>query len=111
MVAGEKDKLIYSREYDKYAYFDECPEHTDKFAAGGERVEYLKAILDAHIADDKCDIAQNPNKKPGIGPKKKKYQDFGNARMDHVFRSEEEAARIPEGYRIDMRRFEGETLD
>ena len=111
MVAAEKDKLIYSREYDKYAYFDECPEHVNKYDEGGERVAYLKALLDAHMANDKCDIAKNPMKKDGGGPKKKKIQDFGNGRMDHVFRADEEIARIPEGYRIDMRRFEGETLE
>ena len=111
MVAAEKDKLIYSREYDKYAYFDECPEHVNKYEEGGERVEYLKALLDAHMANDKCNIAKNPMKKEGGGPKKKKIQDFGNGRMDHVYRAEEEIARIPEGYKLDMRRYEGETLE
>jgi hypothetical protein len=111
MVAAENDKLIYSRQHDKYAYFDECPEHVNKFDEGGERVEYLKALLDAHMAEDKCDIAKNPNKKAGGGAKGKKIQDFGNGRMDHIFRADEEAARIPEGYRIDLRRFEGETLE
>ena len=111
MVAAEKDKLIYSRQHDKYAYFDECPEHVNKFDEGGKRVEYLKALLDAHMAADKCAIAKNPMKKEGSGPKKKKYQDFGNGRMDHNFRADEEAARIPAGYKIDLRRFEDETLD
>ena len=75
------------------------------------RIRYLKALLDAHIANDKCHLAKNPNKKAGAAPKKKKYQDFGNARMDHVFRADEEAARIPAGYKIDLRRFEDEVLD
>jgi hypothetical protein len=107
MVAGEGDKLIYSRLHDKYAYFDECPEHINKYDEGGERVEYLKALLDAHMAADKCPEAKNPNKKPG-GEKKQKIKDFGNDRMDHQARHEAEAARIPAQYKIDLRRFVGD---
>lgn len=109
MVAGEKDKLIYDSATDRYAYFDECPEHIDKYAEGGERVEYLKALLDAHKAEDKCAIAKNPNKKEG-GEKKTKIMEFGGGRMDHQARHDEEAARIPKGYKIDLRRFEGDDL-
>ena len=110
MVAGEKDKLIYNVANARYAYFDECPEHVDKYAEGGERVEYLKRLLDAHMAEDKCAIAKNPFKdaKGGNKEKKRKVQDFGNGRMDHQFRRDEEAARIPAGYKIDLRRFEGD---
>lgn len=110
MVAGEKDKLIYNVANKKYAYFDECPEHVDKYAEGGERVAYLKALLDAHMADDKCAVAKNPNKAAGKAEKKTKIMEFGGGRMDHVARREEEAARIPEGYKIDLRRFEGDDL-
>ena len=108
MVAAEKDKLIYSRLHDKYAYFDECPEHINKYDEGGERVEYLKALLDAHMAADRCPEAKNPNKKPGADKKPPKLKDFGNDRMDHQARREAEIARIPAGSKIDMRRFEGD---
>ena len=100
---------FYSRLHDKYAYFDECPEHINKYDEGGERVEYLKALLDAHMAADKCPEAKNPNKKPG-GEKKQKIKDFGNDRMDHQSRHEAEAARIPAQYKIDLRRFVGDDF-
>ncbi|MBQ3229053.1 MAG: sulfatase-like hydrolase/transferase [Clostridia bacterium] len=108
MVAGADDKLIYNAANDKYAYFTECPEHIDRYAEGGERVEYLKTLLDAHIAADKCPEAKNPNKGAGKAEKKEKVYDFAGDRMDHKTRRAEEAARIPAPYKIDLRRFVGD---
>ena len=108
MVAGEKDKLIYNAANDKYAYFDEVPEHIDRYAEGGERVEYLKTLLDAHMAADRCPEAKNPNKGAKQGKKKEKVHDFAGDRMDHQTRRAEEAARIPAPYKIDLRRFVGD---
>jgi hypothetical protein len=108
MVAGAEDKLIYDSATARYAYFTECPEHIDRYAEGGERVEYLKALLDAHIAADKCPEAKNPNKKAGAAKKPQKIQGFGNARMDHQARHDEEAALIPPQYKIDLKRFVGD---
>ncbi len=112
MVAAENDKLIYNVANDKYAYFDECPEHIDKYAEGGERIAYLKALLDAHMAEDKCAIAVNPKKagKKGEKEKKQKIMEFGGGRMDHQARHDEEAARIPAGYTIDLRISEGDPI-
>ena len=107
-VAGAEDKLIYDSATARYAYFTECPEHIDRYAEGGERVEYLKALLDAHIAADKCPEAKNPNKGAKKGEKKEKIRDFGGDRMDHQTRRDEEAARIPSQYKIDLRRFVGD---
>jgi membrane-anchored protein YejM (alkaline phosphatase superfamily) len=108
MVAGAEDKLIYNASNNKYAYFAECPEHIDRYAEGGERVEYLKTLLDAHIAADRCPEAKNPNKGAGKAEKKEKIHGFGHARMDHQARHDEEAALIPPQYKIDLRRFVGD---
>lgn len=101
MCASATDKLIYHAESGKYHYFDEVPEHEDKYELGGERVEILKNLLDAYVAAD-CGVELKKEGKSGKkgGPK---YNYFGVGRIDHVCRREEEAARIPEGYRIDLR--------
>ncbi len=109
MVAGKTDKLIYSAANQKYAYFAEAPEHIDRYAEGGERVEYLKTLLDSYMAHDKATELLNADPKKGAKKKKKVY-DFAGDRMDHTKRHAEEAARIPEGYRIDLRIKEGDPL-
>ena len=100
MVAGETDKLIYHGARKQYYYFDRSPETHDLYPelAGTERVKYLKEKLDAYRAADtgKADA-------PASG-ESAAVNYFGVSRMDHNARLAKEAARIPEGYTIDLRR-------
>lgn len=103
MCAGSDDKLIYNAALKKYYYFDEMPEVENKYSEDNERVMYLKGLLDEHIAADR-NIARSPeNGADGKPVKKVKINPFGVARIDHVCRADEERARIPEGYHIDLR--------
>ncbi len=109
MCAGSEDKLIYNAEEQKYYYFDEIPEVYNKYSEDNGRVMQLKALLDAHIAADRN---VKPPKK--LGPdgkpiKKKKINPFGVSRIDHVCRSDEERARMPEGYSIDLQSVDGKN--
>ena len=103
MCAGSEDKLVYHGKDEKYYYFDEMPESRDlydeKIAAGDARVLRMKALLDAYIAADR---GITPEKKKGGKKKPKNPNYFGVNRMDHVRTLEAEAARIPEGYHIDL---------
>ncbi len=99
MVAGKKDKLIYHAPKDRYHYFDSLPEHEDKYSEGGERVEYLKSLLDDYMSRERGEVV----KKTQAEKDAPKYNYFGVGRIDHVVRKAEEAARIPEGYHIDLR--------
>ncbi len=98
MVASNRDKLIYNSPEQKYYYFDEMPEITDKYDPEVPRIAEMKCLLDAYMASD---IGENPPQK------KNKPKDIphplGANRMDHKARHDEESARIPEGYTIDLR--------
>lgn len=102
MCASSYDKLIYNAAEQKYYYFDEMPEVNNKYSDDNERVVYLKGLLEAHIEADRN--VKPPKKLDSNGKpiKKKKINPFGVSRIDHVCRRDEEIARIPEGYKIDM---------
>ena len=106
MCASNHDKLIYHAGSGKYYYFDELPEHENKYEQGGERVELMKPLLDAYVASDRGTLPEKPK---GNGKPKPKYDFFGVGRMDHMYRRAEEEARIPEGYHIDLRSKEKKT--
>ncbi len=101
MAAGETDKLIWHGPRRQYYYFDRSPEAHDLYSelCGTERVRYLKAKLDAYVAAD----TGTPDA-PASGESSGWRPPFGVSRMDHTARRVEEAARIPDGYRIDLRR-------
>ncbi len=100
MVAGETDKLVYHSARKRYYYFDRSPESHDLYPelAGTERVKALKEKLDAYRAAD----TGNPNAPKSGEAGTKPF--FGVPRMDHNARLGEEAARIPAGYTIDLKR-------
>ena len=101
MCAGSEDKLVYHGKKQTYHYFREMPEVYDEYEAAiaenDPRVLHMKALLDAYIAADRGVTPEKKGKK-----KQKNPNPFGVTRMDHVRRLEEEAARIPEGYHIDL---------
>ena len=105
MIAGDCDKLIFNAATDRYAYFDGTPERFDRYDPSVPRIARMKELLDAHVASD---VTVSPPKAPGAEKpgKGKKLHRFGVARMDHFARADEERARIPEGYTIDLQRFE-----
>lgn len=100
MAQGERDKLVWHGGRRQYYYFDSMPEHADRYAelCDTDRVREMKVKLDAYVAAD-----------VGVpdAPRSGEASDappFGVSRMDHNARLDEEAARIPEGYHIDLTR-------
>ena len=101
MAAGETDKLIWHGPRRQYYYFESSPETHDLYPSlcDSARVRFLKEKLDAYVAAD----TGKPDA-PVSGESSGWRPPFGVSRMDHTTRRAEEAARIPEGYRIDLRR-------
>ena len=82
----------------KYYYFNKFPEVHNLYDPEDAHIADLQARLMAYYDSDVCPPT-DPNK-----PKKrnKRQNDFGGGFMDHSVRAQEEAARIPRGYTIDL---------
>ncbi len=101
MAATSDDKLVFSPAADRYFYFKGIPEIADEYDPANARCAYLKDRLDAYMASDRGVVPADPNAPPK--PKKKKpEQAFGVARLDHANRHDEELARIPAPYKLDL---------
>lgn len=96
MIASATDKLIYDVTGEKYYYFNEFPERENRYDEGVPRIAKMRGLLMKYYDSD----AEVPDFSPK--KKKKKPSDFGVGWMDHTARRDEEAARIPEGYRINL---------
>ncbi len=96
MVATATDKLVWNGTEQKYYYFTEFPEHTNRYEemCESERVAALREKLAAHMA---ADVHQDI---PAV--KRRKINPFGVGRLDHRTRHDEELARIPAQYKIDL---------
>lgn len=102
MIAGAQDKLIYNAATGRYHYFDEFPERVDKYDENDAHQRELRVRLEAYIAADVGD----PGTPPGKKKKPKMPQDFGVGWMDHKARHAEEAACVPEEYKVDLPYFD-----
>lgn len=98
MVASRDDKMIYSGPDKEYYYFNTSPEDTNKYSQQNERCAELQVLLEKYIGEDVCsdgggnaDFFSGTNKFP-----------YGPKRGDHLARREEELARMPAGYEIDI---------
>lgn len=98
MVATSTDKLVYSGPSGKYYYFDTQPEDTNKYSQLVPRVMDLQQKLQNYIAGDVCHDGGN-SADAYSGHSRFPY---GPKRGDHVKRHDEELARMPEGYTIDL---------
>lgn len=96
MIAGSDEKLIYLADVDEYYYFNEFPERENKYNPHDPNIAELRRHLIEYYESD-------VGEPPVPSGKKKHPSDFGVGWMDHVKRNNEEAARIPEGYKIDLR--------
>ena len=97
-VASAQDKLIYHAFEDRWYYFDVSPEDTNKYDESNPRVHALRLLLERYMREDLCtdgsgsaDFFSSRNKFP-----------YGPKRGDHLNRRDEELARMPEGYNIDI---------
>lgn len=98
MAASNHDKLVYSGPCDKYFYFDSVPEKTNTYREDQPRIRELKTFLDRYRAEDSCaDGSGATDAVSGIS----KFP-YGPKRADHLMRHDEELARMPDGYRIDL---------
>lgn len=95
MIATDSDKLIYDSATGNHYYFDAFPETINKYDKNDPHIAELNSLLMKYIESD---VGEPP--KPG---EKKHPTDFGVGWMDHNTRHDEEAARIPEVYKIDLR--------
>ena len=98
MVATEKDRLIYASPEEKYFYFDTFPEDRNRYDPENERIKDLSAVLGTYIKSDICrdgsgsgDVVSGKSKLP-----------YGPKRVDHPYRRDDEYARMPAGYPIDI---------
>lgn len=96
MIAGPDEKLVFNAATGSYHYFNEFPEAVDRYDENDAHQRELRRRLDAYIESDVASPVT-----PG-GKKKKMPIDFGTRWMDHKARHDEEAARIPPEYRIDL---------
>lgn len=97
-VSSNHDKLVYHAFEDRWYYFDRMPEDTNRYDASNPRVRELRALLEQYMQEDCCtdgegsaDFFSGKNKFP-----------YGPKRGDHLARREEELARMPAGYEIDI---------
>lgn len=96
MIATAQDKLIYHSPSGRYFYFDSFPERTDRYeeVKNTPHIVSLQRKLQAHIASDAHEDVPTE--------KRTKIDPFGVGRLDHIARHDEELARIPAGYHIDL---------
>lgn len=97
MIASANDKLVYTPKDQKFYYFNEFPEIKDAYDESDPHIAVMREKLMAYYKSDVGELPRGDGSK-----KKKKPNDFGTGWMDHVTRHDEEAARIPEGYFIDL---------
>lgn len=97
-VASGQDKLVYHAFEDRWYYFDTSPEDRNKYDEANPRVRALRRQLERYMSEDLCadgggsaDFFSGKNKFP-----------YGPKRGDHLNRRDEELARMPEGYNIDI---------
>lgn len=100
MVTDGSYKLVHCMESGKYHFFHTPENNNDihlPFNLDNPRVRELKALLDAHQASDVNDSVTSDS-----GERYTKKHPHYAGRMDQHLFHDEEAAAIPEGYRIDL---------
>lgn len=98
MVASESDRLIYSAGRKEYFYFDTFPEDRNKYDPANPRIAELTALLQNYIHSDiGCDGSGATDAYSGIS----KFP-YGPKRADHIKRHDDELAKMPIGYPIDL---------
>lgn len=104
MVTDGKNKLVYNCPDDRYYFFDTAPEDRNKYDGmkDTETVRTLKGLLDAYRESDEGNRIAPAESIEKSTAKKRKLNPHYPTRMDHVKRRVEEAACIPEGYKIDF---------
>ena len=104
MVTDGKNKLVYNCPDDRYYFFDTAPEDRNKYDGmkDTETVRTLKGLLDAYRESDEGNRIAPAESIEKSTAKKRKLNPHYPTRMDHVKRRAEEAACIPEGYKIDF---------
>ena len=100
MVASKTDKLVWVASVDTYYYYKGIPEQLNEYDENDARCKYLREKLQAYVASDTGVNA------PVVGKSVRKTGPkdfpFGVSRLDHVMRHDEEMARIPAPYKIDL---------
>ena len=99
MAASSRDKLIYHRPSRRYYYYDTIPEETNRYRADDPRIQALQRQLERYMAADACDSAQSGSLDEVSGVSRLPY---GPQRVDHRMRRQEELARMPQGYTLDL---------
>jgi len=98
MVASDHDKLIYSEVDKKYWYFDEFPEHINRYDENCPRCIQMKQLMDAYIAED-CAI--DPDDRVIDMEQFMKDYRYKLVKQDSVNRKDDEQNLMPPGYEID----------
>jgi len=97
MVTDGQNKLVYHASGDRYYLFETTPAERDTYSPENPTVQVLKPLLDAYRASE-----QNKSVTSTDGETYSKRHPHYAGRKDQSLFHDEEAARIPEGYRIDL---------
>ena len=98
MVASNHDRLVYSSPINQYIYFDTFPEDRNKYDPSNPRVQELQSLLSNYIASD---IGHDGSGATDAYSGVSKFP-YGPKRADHINRHEDELAKMPKGYPIDL---------
>jgi arylsulfatase len=97
MITDGTHKLVFQAADQKYYYFDSAPEKRNVYRENDPQIRSFRETLDQYRAEDRNKASES-----------KTYEVYTKThphypgRMDHTARRDEEAARIPEEYRIDI---------
>ena len=97
MITDGETKLVYIKAVNRYHYFESLPETKDVYDPNNPKVQEMQALLDAYRLSD-----TNTSKVSKTYEKVTKTHPHYPGRMDHIMRHDEEAAMIPDGYKIDL---------
>lgn len=97
MVTDGQNKLVYHASGDRYYLFETTPAERDTYSPENPTVQVLKPLLDAYRTSE-----QNKSVTSTDGETYSKRHPHYAGRKDQSLFHDEEAARIPEGYRIDL---------
>lgn len=97
MVTDGQNKLVLNTATDRYFFFDTVPNDRNTYDLSNPKVQELKAALDAYRDSD----VNRDSEAVACENNFKKHPHY-SARHDQVLFHDEEAAAIPEGYRIDL---------
>lgn len=99
MIVSSRDKLIYSAADGKYWYFNEFPEHENRYREDDPRCATMRELLWDYIDSDQA--LDKETQTVDMDQVRKAYR-YKLVRQDSVMRMKDEQAMLPEGYHLEL---------